>query len=495
MASGIVEEIKEEVTCPICLELLTEPLSLGCGHSFCQACITANKESMIRQEGESRCPVCRTNYQPEKLQPSWKLSNIVETLQRVKLSTEEERKRDLCVHHGEKLHFFCEEHGKLICFVCERSQEHRGHKILVKEEAAQEYKEKLQADLARLRGKQKKAKKWGSDIRKESNSRQNQVQKERERVQDYFEHLREILDTEEQKELQKLEEEERDDLKDLAQAESELVQQGQLLTDLISDLEHRLQGSTAEMLQDVNGIIERSKTFTLKKPKTLPKKQVRVFQGPDLRKVLPACNELTDARRYWVHVTLDPPTDKENVIISADWKQVRPAFYLRKLFLYQKGDYEDYGVLGSPPMTSGKHYWEVDVSEKYAWVLGVCEENPPGSNRKGFVRRGNNRQHVCSRYQPRNGYWVIGLENHSKYKAFVDSPSSHSSTLTFTLTVPPHRVGVFLEYDAGTVSFFNITNHGFLIYKFSACSFSGKMFPYFNPMKCTAPMTLCSPSS
>ncbi|XP_070281535.1 tripartite motif-containing protein 5-like isoform X3 [Myotis yumanensis] len=504
MASGILMNIKEEVTCPICLELLTEPMSLDCGHTFCQACITANnRESMICQ-GESSCPVCRISYQPENMRPNRHVANIVEALREVKLSPQEEQKRDLCVRHGEKLLLFCQEHGKIICWLCERSQEHRGHHTFLMEEIAQEYKEKLQAALDRLRAEQQEAKKLNDDLEEERTSKKDQIENELKSVQDCFKQLRGILAREEQKELQRLEKEVAENLDDLAQAESELAQQGQLLRDLISDLEHRLQGSTVEMLQDVKDTIERIKTFTLKKPKTLPMKQRTVFQAPDLRGVLEAFSELADVRRSWVHVTLDPPTDKSNIVISADRRQVKPAFYLRTLYLYQKGYYEDYGVLGSPPITSGKHYWEVDVSDKYAWVLGVYGDKCPDSNMMDFekqggkyviVIQGKKHLHVFSKYQPKYGYWVIGLQNHSEYKAFVDSASSDSTTLTLFLSVPPRRVEVFLDYDAGTVSFFNVNNHRSLIYKFSSCSFSQKMFPYFNPMKCTAPMTLCSPGS
>lgn len=61
--------------------------------------------------------------------------------------------------------------------------------------------------------------------------------------------MRGILDHEEQKELQRLEKEERSVLSYLAQGSCELTQQSQLLRDLIRDLQCRLQGSTAEMLQ------------------------------------------------------------------------------------------------------------------------------------------------------------------------------------------------------------------------------------------------------
>ena len=79
-------------------------------------------------------------------------------------------------------------------------------------------------------------------IPEESNT--NEIQS----VQDCFKKLRGFLDTEEQKELQKLVKEEGDTLHDLEQSESELVQQSQVLRDLISELEHQLQGSTVKML-------------------------------------------------------------------------------------------------------------------------------------------------------------------------------------------------------------------------------------------------------
>ncbi|XP_054581149.1 tripartite motif-containing protein 5-like isoform X1 [Eptesicus fuscus] len=497
MASGVLMNIKEVVTCPICLEILTEPMSLDCGHSFCQACITANnKESMI-SEGESSCPVCRIRYQPENLRPSLHLANIVEVLREVKLSPEEEQKSDLCVHHGEKLLLFCQEHGKIICWLCERSQEHRGHHTFLMEEIAQEYKEKLQKALDSLIAKQQKAEKLGADLEEETTSWKNLIENESQSIQDYFKELRGILDHEEQKELQRLEEEESDVLSCLAQGGSELTKQSQLLRDLIWDLQCRLQGSTAKMLQDVNGILQRSMTFTLKKPETLSKKQRRVFQVPDLRGMLEVFN---------ANVTLDRRRPKSNIAIPEDEREVRSEFgdyYQKARGPYEREDYDDYGVLGLPSITSGKHYWEVDVSQKSAWILGVCVGKYPwvcggkypSPIKMDFGKKGKNHQPVCSRYQPRNGYWVIGLQNYSEYQAFVDSASSNPSSLTLFLTIPPRRIGVFLDYNDCTISFLNITNHGFLIYKFSSCCFNREIYPYFNPMKCSDSLKLCSPSS
>lgn len=78
---------------------------------------------------------------------------------------------------------------------------------------------------------------------------QYQAQTERQRIQTEFNQLRNILDSEEQRELQKLEEEEKKTLGDLAEAEDELVQQSQLLKELVSDLQCRSEWSPIELLQ------------------------------------------------------------------------------------------------------------------------------------------------------------------------------------------------------------------------------------------------------
>lgn len=68
-----------------------------------------------------------------------------------------------------------------------------------------------------------------------------------------FEQLREILDREESNELQNLEKEKEDILKSLTKSETKMVQQTQYVRELISDLEHRLQGSMMELLQVKSG--------------------------------------------------------------------------------------------------------------------------------------------------------------------------------------------------------------------------------------------------
>ena len=64
---------KEEFTCPICLDLLIEPLKLPtCKHIFCKRCCTKMVRLSDNQHVKRSCPLCRTiikkSFDPKKAQ-------------------------------------------------------------------------------------------------------------------------------------------------------------------------------------------------------------------------------------------------------------------------------------------------------------------------------------------------------------------------------------------------------------------------------------------
>uniref|UniRef100_A0A8C5KSH5 Tripartite motif-containing protein 34 n=1 Tax=Jaculus jaculus TaxID=51337 RepID=A0A8C5KSH5_JACJA len=471
--------LMEEATCPICLELLTEPVSLDCGHSSCRACLSTQGIGPARK---TSCAVCGTRCSAENLGVNRPLAGIVERLREVRMRTDTEKKEDLCVRHGEKLLLFCEEDRKVICWLCERSREHHGHHTYLLEEVATECQEKLRSALERLRRQQREAEQLGADIREERISWQVQIQTERQRIQTGFNRLRSILDSEEQRELRRLEAEERKILHSLAEAEAELAQQSRVVTELIEDLERRGRWSPRELLQDMSGIMKWSEVWTLKKPKALPKKLKTVFCTPDLSGML----QMFRGRESRVlDITLSQDNLNLDLILSEDQRQVTCV----PIWPYNCCNY---GILGSQYFSSGKHYWEIDVSKKTAWIIGVyCRKR----SAKSCVRQGKRLPNVYSRGRPQDDYWVLWLQNETKFGAFANSVTFNPIVVTLYMAIPPQRVGVFLNYEAGTVSFFNITNHGSLIYKFSNCGFPQPVYPYFSPWNCPAPMTLCPPSS
>lgn len=70
------EALALELTCPICLQLFSEPVSLPCGHVYCFACLQTMGEGLDQHS----CPECQAEYQGAKaLVKSFKMCSIMET--------------------------------------------------------------------------------------------------------------------------------------------------------------------------------------------------------------------------------------------------------------------------------------------------------------------------------------------------------------------------------------------------------------------------------
>ncbi|XP_021508846.2 tripartite motif-containing protein 30A-like [Meriones unguiculatus] len=510
MASSILAKIKEEVTCPICLELLKEPVSADCGHSFCRACITLNYESSTGKEGEGSCPVCRVSYLFGNLRPNRHAANIVESLKGFKSIPEEEQKVNVCEQHGEKLQLFCENDMTAICWLCERSQDHRGHHTALIEEAAEKYKGKLQAALQTLMANEKTCDEWQDDLQQERTYWEDQIQSDVDNVQKEFEGLRDVLASKENEELRKLMEEKEDIVQRLEKSENELSRQRESVRDCISDVEHHLESSTMEMLQNVNCVLKRSKALKLQPPEMIQKKR-RIFHVPDLKGMLKAFQGIMDVQQYWVRVTLSP-NNSANVLYEKERQKRKKE--RQKYFNDYDGydEYNDYkgvlqfsesyylGVLGGPPLQSGKYYWEVDVSGCKAWLLGLNNgQRAPLQLHPGqpgiFTSQYNSVDKQRVNYQPKYGYWVIGVKDSSLYAFDQCYETKNPSVLALSQRGPLSRVGVFLDYKASTLLFYNVSNCGALIYRFYDRSFPHTLYPYFNSMGCSKPVTICEPPS
>lgn len=73
---------------------------------------------------------------------------------------------------------------------------------------------------------------------------------------------------------------------------------------------------------------------------------------------------------------------------------------------------------------------------------------------------------------PENGYWTVELINGNYFpNAELHVPLSLREKL--------QKVGVFVDYEGGRVSFYNVETRAH-IYSFIGCTFAEKLYPYFN---------------
>ncbi|XP_044856926.1 butyrophilin subfamily 2 member A1-like isoform X7 [Mauremys mutica] len=164
------------------------------------------------------------------------------------------------------------------------------------------------------------------------------------------------------------------------------------------------------------------------------------------------------AQLYAVDVTLDPNTANPYLILAEDWKSVTHRDKRQDLPDNPERFDTMAVVLGAEGFTGRKRYWEVEVGEKNLWTLGVCREDV---SRKGHIV-----------FLPRHGYWTI-WQHAGQFMA------NTSPTTLLPVSVRPRRLGIFLDYEAGEVSFYNVTDKSHL-FTFTD-TFSGVLCPYFNP--------------
>ncbi|KAG8519923.1 Butyrophilin-like protein 9 [Galemys pyrenaicus] len=236
-------------------------------------------------------------------------------------------------------------------------------------------------------------------------------------------------------------------------------------------LKARLSGEQPSNTQSLGDVVVR-------KGVTIPDYSTRRMRGQVVNRGTQNCL-LWDTNLCFcsVEVTLDPASAHPSLEVSADSKSVfsrteipGPVAANPKRFLEQTC------VLSRERFSQGCHYWEVHVGRRSRWFLGACLE--------GVCREGP------ARLSPASGYWVMGLWNHCEY--FVLDPHR----VALTVRVPPRCVGIFLDYDQGKLSFFNV-NDGSHIFTFTD-TFSGSLCAYFRPRahdggKHPVPLTICWP--
>ncbi|XP_072115674.1 butyrophilin subfamily 1 member A1-like [Mobula birostris] len=200
---------------------------------------------------------------------------------------------------------------------------------------------------------------------------------------------------------------------------------------------------------------------------TLP---VEKFDQPFLLNT--TLREISDTIKR-VSVTLDVETAHPLLEVSEDRKSVRRTGTRRDLPDTGKRFTVGACVLGSEGFTSGRHYWEVEVTGNRLWYLGVAAESV---ERKRLFT-----------LSPETGFWIIERINDEMW--VHTSPESRLPAGSI-----PGRVGVYLSYQSGTVSFYNAETKSHL-HTFTGNKFTGKLYPFFVTGNVNEWLRICSGSA
>ena len=147
---SLLKNLKEQVTCSICLDIYTKPKTIACLHSFCCECL--EKHALVSQkQGKFRCPECQTEVGlPEGNRcdnlPTSFLHNSLLSLLAVRQSGDGSQiSCGICKKNSAEISY-CFDCEKLMCSDCVNAHElfqaavFEGHKVTpVKQFQVQDY--------------------------------------------------------------------------------------------------------------------------------------------------------------------------------------------------------------------------------------------------------------------------------------------------------------------------------------------------------------------
>ncbi|XP_039664296.1 E3 ubiquitin-protein ligase TRIM21-like [Perca fluviatilis] len=525
MAAANYLPSEDQFLCSICLDVFTDPVTIPCGHNFCKKCInehwnindqhlcpmckeasntrpdlrvntfisemvaqfrqsaqqkasSSSSEQQVSKPGEVPCDVCtgtklkalksclvclisycETHLEPHLTASRLKRHQLIDPVENLE--------GRMCTKHDKPLELFCKTDQTCVCMLCHVS-DHKMHDVVPMKEEYEGKKAELEAEIQQMIQERRlkiQEIKHSVDLSEEDADREiaEGVQVFTSLKESVERGLNELINT--IKEKQKTTEKQAEAfIKELEQEISELMKRSTEVEQLSRSEDHLHLLQSVQSLNTNHPTPIKDWTEVSVRPSyegTVVKAVVQLEEtlSKEMKKLL-AESELKRVQQYAVDVTLDPDTAHPQLILSHDGKQVHPGKVKKNLPDNPEGFSDCNCVLGEQSFSSGRFYFEVQVKGKTEWTLGVARES---INRKGQIKAG-----------PQYGNWTIWLRNRNEYEALA------GPAVRLSLKSPPQKVGVFVDYEEGLVSFYDVDTAA-LIYSFTGCSFTEKLFPFFNP--------------
>ncbi|NXQ20157.1 TRI59 protein, partial [Peucedramus taeniatus] len=196
-----MEQLEEELTCPICCDTFSEPRVLPCSHTFCGPCLQALLQPSPAGSRLS-CPSCRAAVAVpaaglQALPINFALKAVIEKCR------QEERPgagagagAGTCrAHPRQPLNIYCLQDRRLVCGQCLTIGKHRGHAIDDLQSAYRKAREASRQLLEELRDPSRsKVFLCSERLRQQKAWCQSALQGDREAVLQYFKELGDVLE-------------------------------------------------------------------------------------------------------------------------------------------------------------------------------------------------------------------------------------------------------------------------------------------------------------
>ncbi|XP_063326766.1 zinc-binding protein A33 [Pelmatolapia mariae] len=440
---------EEDLTCPVCCDIFTDPVLLSCSHSFCRGCLKHCWDTGIRE-----CPVCRKKASKCNPPSNLALKNVCEAVLQVRrLSSVEGEDKVNCILHGEKLKLFCLTDKQPICVVCQSSKLHKTHDCSPIEEALLDCKDELALSLKSLQEKLDNLKRINMTSNNTLMCIKSQALETQKMIKNHFEQLHQVLYHEESARLAAVKKEEEEKIAGMKEKIKELSAEVTCLTETIAIIQEQLKEDDMVLLKNFKETQDRCKSIVLGSEnmsgllidvtKHLYNLKYRVWE------------KILDHVDY-TPITLDPNTAHPCLILSDDLTSLHYSKQPSVCPDNPERFHMSAEVVGMTALGSGSHHWVVETGSNHDWLLGVASMSVPRNTE------------ISAR--PKNGFWTLCFRD-GDLRAMTSPPS------LLTVSRTPKQVKVQLDYNKGTVSFFDATDNT-LLYAFTH-SFTEPLFPYF----------------
>ncbi|XP_019334375.1 nuclear factor 7, ovary isoform X2 [Alligator mississippiensis] len=481
-----VSSFAEDLLCPVCLSLFRDPRLLECGHSFCAPCLEA---CVPMGQRRGLCPACRLPFAPRRVAVNRALRSLADKARLLKLDEGPPAGAGagwyFCEEHEEPLKLFCSQDEAPVCVICRDLPQHRGHDFLPVKNAVQEYQDQLKASLEPLEEGLKRL------IRNQCRQQENilELKSCAESLSDHvsgeFEKMHHLLTVRELGLKEALEQQRQ---KNLAQME-----------DKLQEFNWKVATWTETLSQDAKELMERVRQGQGPQGKEAEKtEQVEVEEevrtsdedmdesekeqeGEEEEEEEEEAEEEEEEEEEEEVVEQEAKEEEDDEVVPVDlnigefkgplqfyaWKEllatVHPApaciildcrsahpslvlieeatgvkfspgrrFWRRKPERFTASPC----VVGQEGFTSGRLYWEVRVGDSIDWVVGVARRSVKRKRRLSF--------------RPREGVWAVERRG-EQYWALTEPQT------LLCVGGRLEKVGVYLDFEGGQLSFYNST--------------------------------------